>query len=77
VGIKLAGLQKQLKEKGFLVEFDDGLIAELGKQGFDPVLGARPLRRLIQDTLESKLSRLILENKLVKGQTFKAGAELL
>ena len=51
--------------------------AELSKKGFDPVLGARPLRRLIQDTLEANLSRLILENKLVKGQPFKADLVLL
>ncbi len=77
VELKLASLQKQLKDKGFLVEFDGQLLSDLSKRGFDPVLGARPLRRLIQDTLEAKLSRLILENKLVKGQTFKAGVELL
>jgi hypothetical protein len=35
------------------------------------------MRRLMQDTLEAKLSRLILQNELTKGQTFKAGIELL
>lgn len=77
VRVKLSALQNQMKEKGFLVEFDEGLVVELTKKGFDPVLGARPLRRLIQDTLEAKLSRLILEEKLAKGQVFKAGVEFL
>ncbi len=77
VQIKLSGLQKQMKEKGYLLEFDQGLIAELAKRGFDPVLGARPLRRLIQDTIEANLSKLILENKLVKGSSFKVGVDLL
>lgn len=77
VKIKLSALQKQMKEKGYLVEFDESLMSELAKRGFDPVLGARPLRRLIQDSLEAKLSRLILENKLAKGQPFTAGVELL
>ncbi len=77
VKLKLYQLQNQLKEKGYLVEFDGKLVEELAKRGFDPVLGARPLRRLIQDTLEAKLSRLILENKLLKGQVLKAGVELL
>jgi len=77
VTLKLEGLKNQMKEKGYLVEFDPTLVSELAKRGFDPVLGARPLRRLIQDTLESKLSKLILENKLVKGQSFNAGVELL
>lgn len=76
VKIKLISLQKQMKEKGYLLDFDPELISELAKRGFDPVLGARPLRRLIQDTLEANLSRLILENKLTKGQPFKAGVEL-
>ena len=77
VQIKLAALQKQMKEKGYLVEFDEALVGELAKKGFDPVLGARPLRRLIQDTLEARLSKLILENKLTKGQPFKAGVDLM
>ncbi|MFH1566038.1 MAG: type VI secretion system ATPase TssH, partial [bacterium] len=77
VKIKLSALQKQMKEKGYLVEFDESLMSELAKRGFDPVLGARPLRRLIQDSLEAKLSRLILENKLAKGQPFTAGVDIL
>ncbi|MDO8576859.1 MAG: ATP-dependent Clp protease ATP-binding subunit, partial [Candidatus Daviesbacteria bacterium] len=77
VRIKLASLQKQMKEKGFLVEFDEALIGEFAKRGFDPVLGARPMRRLLQDTLEAKLSKLILQNELTKGKPFKAGVELL
>ena len=77
VKIKLNSLQKQMKDKGFLVAFDPTLIAEFAKRGFDPVMGARPLRRLMQDTLEAKLSRLILENKLIKGQAFQAGVDLM
>jgi len=77
VKIKLAFLQKQMKEKGYLVEFDEALVREFAKRGFDPVLGARPLRRLLQDTLEAKLSTLILQNHLQKGVPFKAGIELM
>lgn len=77
VTVKLASLQAQMKEKGYYLEFAPEFKAELAKKGFDPVLGARPMRRLLQDTLEAKLSRLILEKKLVKGQVFQAGVELL
>jgi len=77
VKLKLSQLQTNLKNKGYLIEFDNGLITELSKKGFNPVLGARPLRRLIQDTLEARISRLILGGKLVKGELFKAGIELL
>ena len=77
VQVKLSALQNQMKEKGYLLEFDDELLHQLSEKGFDPVLGARPLQRLIQDTLEANLSKMILENKLIKGQVFKVGVGLL
>ena len=77
VKLKLINLQNLMKEKGYLIEFTTELVTQLGKKGFDPVMGARSLRRLIQDSLEASLSRLILENKLTKGQPFEAGVELL
>ncbi len=77
VVLKLDQLKKQMEEKGYLVGFDGGLISQLAAKGFDPVLGARPLRRLIQDTLESNLSKMILANKLIKGQLFNVGEKLL
>ncbi|MDO8638953.1 MAG: ATP-dependent Clp protease ATP-binding subunit [Candidatus Daviesbacteria bacterium] len=70
VKLKLDDLQEKLKKQGFIVEFAPELINVLAQKGYDPVLGARPLRRLIQDTLETKLSRLILENKIPKGKKF-------
>jgi ATP-dependent Clp protease ATP-binding subunit ClpC len=75
--IKLSELKKKLTDQGYIVEFDASLIGDLGRKGFDPILGARPLRRLIQDTIEANLSKMILENKLVKGQSFKADSKLL
>lgn len=76
VRLKLLDLNNTLKDQGYIVEFDDKLISLLAQKGFDPVLGARPLRRLIQDTLEARLSRLILENKITKGEDFKASVDL-
>ncbi|MBI2601015.1 ATP-dependent Clp protease ATP-binding subunit [Candidatus Daviesbacteria bacterium] len=77
VNLKLKDLKTRLKGQGYLLDFDKELIEKLAEDGFDPVLGARPLRRLIQDSLESQVSKLILENKLVKGQPFSLGVELL
>lgn len=77
VKIKLATLKQQMKEKGYMVDFDEGIIKELAKRGFDPVLGARPLRRLMQDTMEANLSKLILESRLIKGQPFQADLTIL
>lgn len=77
VQIRLAEVISLLREQGFLVKFSAELVRELGKRGFDPSLGARPLRRLIQDTLEARLSRLILEGKLKKGELAEVGLDLL
>ncbi len=77
VQIKLTILQQQLKAQGYLVEFSSEIVAEIVKKGFDPVLGARPMRRLIQDSLEANLSKLILEGKLQKGVKLKLDNHLL
>lgn len=77
IKLKLASLGEKLKDQGYKVEFAPELIGELAKKGFDPVMGARPLRRLIQDTLEAKLSELILQEKLPKGEKFLADQKLL
>jgi ATP-dependent Clp protease ATP-binding subunit ClpA len=70
VKIKLTWLKEILKKQGYLVEFKDEVTGKLAEIGFDAMLGARPLRRVIQDTLEARLSRMILEGKLPKGETF-------
>lgn len=75
--LKLNDLAAHLKEKGYLVEFDQSLVGELARRGFEPVLGARPLRRLIQDTLEASLSKMILEEKLSKGELLKVNVGYL
>ncbi|MCL5784723.1 MAG: ATP-dependent Clp protease ATP-binding subunit [Patescibacteria group bacterium] len=77
VQLKLAILQKQLQDQGYLVDFAAGVIQKLVEKGYDPILGARPLRRLIQDTLEARLSVMILENKLPKGERFIVSEQLL
>ncbi|MBI2593233.1 ATP-dependent Clp protease ATP-binding subunit [Candidatus Daviesbacteria bacterium] len=68
VRIKLSWLKEILKKEGYLVEFKDGVIEKLAEIGFDSMLGARPLRRVIQDTLEAKLSRKVLEGSMPKGE---------
>lgn len=77
VVIKLKGLSEMLKREGYLVEFKDDLIDKLAEVGFDAMLGARPLRRVIQDTLEAKLSRKILEGSMEKGEVIWVDASYL
>lgn len=68
VKIKLSWLKDVMKKEGYLIDFRDEVIDKLAEIGFDNMLGARPLRRVIQDTLEAKLSRLILGGNLPKGE---------
>ncbi len=66
----LSSLSKRVKELDFELEFSDDAIAEIGKAGFDPIYGARPLRRAIQQQIEDKLSEKMLEGKLTGGKKY-------
>ncbi|MDX3904199.1 MAG: ATP-dependent Clp protease ATP-binding subunit ClpA [Pigmentiphaga sp.] len=63
----LMQLEEQLHEKRVEVVFTDALRAYLGKKGFDPLMGARPMQRLIQDTIRRALADELLFGKLVNG----------
>jgi ATP-dependent Clp protease ATP-binding subunit ClpA len=63
----LMQLEGQLHEKKVEVQFTDGLRAWLAEKGFDPLMGARPMARLIQDTVRSALADQLLFGRLVNG----------
>lgn len=63
----LMQLEDQLHDKRVDATFTDALRAHLGKNGFDPLMGARPMQRLIQDTLRRALADELLFGKLVDG----------
>jgi ATP-dependent Clp protease ATP-binding subunit ClpA len=63
----LMQLEDQLHEKKVDVVFTDALRAYLSKHGFDPLMGARPMQRLIQDTIRRALADELLFGKLVNG----------
>jgi len=65
LGIK--STQKLLKEQGFGLETTDKAIEVLATDGFDPVYGARPLRRLIQSVIENPISIDLISKKFVQG----------
>jgi ATP-dependent Clp protease ATP-binding subunit ClpA len=60
-------LEEQLHEKKVEVVFTDALKDYLAKQGFDPLMGARPMARLIQDTIRSALADELLFGRLANG----------
>ena len=63
----LLQLETQLAEKKVDVTFTDGLRKHLAKKGFDPLMGARPMQRLIQDTIRRALADELLFGRLVDG----------
>ena len=60
-GIQLKALQARLQKMDLRLEVSPAAVAELAKVGFDPVFGARPLKRAIQQRIENPLSKLLLE----------------
>jgi ATP-dependent Clp protease ATP-binding subunit ClpA len=63
----LLQLESQLGEKKVEVTFTDALRQQLAKKGFDPLMGARPMQRLIQDTVRRALADELLFGRLVDG----------
>ncbi len=63
----LLQLEAQLAEKKVEATFTDGLRKHLAKKGFDPLMGARPMQRLIQDTIRRALADELLFGRLVDG----------
>ena len=63
----LMQLEDQLHEKKVDALFTDALRKHLAKNGFDPLMGARPMQRLIQDTIRRALADELLFGKLVTG----------
>ena len=73
--IQLAYLEKRLAERQLGLEVSDDALALLGNVGFDPVYGARPLKRAIQQQLENPLAREILEGRYPAGARIQVDAE--
>jgi ATP-dependent Clp protease ATP-binding subunit ClpB len=70
--IQLDLLRQRLKERDLGIQISDAVIDELAAIGFDPVYGARPLKRAIQQYLENPLAQELLRGKFAPGETIKA-----
>ncbi|WP_130617677.1 ATP-dependent chaperone ClpB [Dyella amyloliquefaciens] len=73
--IQLAYLEKRLAERQLKLEIGEKALDLLGNVGFDPVYGARPLKRAIQQQLENSLAKEILEGRFPAGSTVVVDAE--
>ena len=69
VDIQLARVAARLTDRRITLTVTDAAKAWLARTGFDPVYGARPLKRLIQTTIEDGLARAMLSGRLHEGQT--------
>ncbi len=74
VELKLEALRKKLAEKEISLEVSASAKALLAEKGYDPLYGARPLQRVIQDEIENELAMQIVENKLKEGDTVRVDA---
>ncbi|HEL3812411.1 TPA: ATP-dependent chaperone ClpB [Stenotrophomonas maltophilia] len=71
--IQMRGLEKRLAERGLKLVVSDAAFDLLGNVGFDPVYGARPLKRAIQAQLENPLAQKILSGAFANGDTIEVG----
>ena len=72
--IQMRGLEKRLGERGIRIEVSEAAFELLGNVGFDPVYGARPLKRAIQQQLENPLAQKILGGDFGSGDTVRVDA---
>ena len=75
VDIQLAYLRKRLQERNLDIVLDDSARDLLGEAGFDPVYGARPLKRAIQQQIENPLAQHILRGDFVPGDSIQVGVQ--
>jgi len=72
-GIQIEQLQKRLDDRRIQLDLDQDARAWLVDHGFDPVYGARPLRRLVQTAVGDKLAMAILDGTVRDGDTVQIG----
>ena len=69
VQLQLAPLRQALDQRGVRFEIAETAVEEFARRGYDPTFGARGLRRLLQDTLEEEVSRILLEGDVHRRDT--------
>jgi len=73
VEIQLGLLRRRLLERDMVLELDEAARDSLGEAGFDPVYGARPLKRAIQQQIENPLAQQILAGSFLPGDHIRVG----
>ena len=73
--IQLSHLRKRLQERDLQLEIDEEVMVKIAQAGFDPVYGARPLKRTITHLIENPLAQDVLSGKFGPGDTIVATLE--
>ena len=71
VDIQVARVAKLLKDRKIRLELTDGARNWLGRVGYDPVYGARPLKRAVQKYLQDPLAEALLKGEILDGSTIR------
>ncbi|MDE1132259.1 MAG: ATP-dependent chaperone ClpB [Ascidiaceihabitans sp.] len=74
VTIQMARLLKRLADRKISLELDDGALKWLADEGYDPVFGARPLKRVIQTALQNQLAEMLLSGDIADGSVIEVSA---
>jgi ATP-dependent Clp protease ATP-binding subunit ClpA len=75
VGLQLETVQKRLLNQGITVNFENSARAYLTEKGYDPIYGARPLKRVIQNEILDELAMRIVEGRVHSGSRVKIGVD--
>ncbi|MDH5719498.1 MAG: AAA family ATPase [Spirochaetia bacterium] len=75
IKIQLSNINKRILHKGIQLEVERSLLKKLAEEGYDPVFGARPLKRVLENRLLTPLSEYILKENIVKDTIFTASLQ--
>ncbi|HZI63463.1 MAG TPA: AAA family ATPase, partial [Thermoanaerobaculia bacterium] len=75
VDLQTAELRRRLAERNIRLELTDAAKELIARQGYDPVYGARPLKRFLQRHLESRIGRAIVAGEAAEGSVVEVGVE--
>ena len=75
IDVQLEKLRKTLEERGITIELDDSARELIIQEGYDPVYGARPLKRAIQTLVQNPLAVSLLKGEIASGSTVRVSAE--
>jgi len=75
VDIQLGQLRRRLIDRGLDLALDEAALDLLGEAGFDPVYGARPLKRAIQQQIENPLAQQLLQGRYAPGDRIRVGVD--